>query len=101
MSETRTGPLVAKLVEGIQSERDVMVAVCKCGGWVMVATLHYANAETWREASRMAVQGFKIRTPVPMDEYRAMSACAHRGDCTTTPSAVLDPAQIDLLEAIS
>ena len=60
---------------------DVLVALCKCGGWVMVSSLQHADADTWREAGRMAKDGYAIRSPVPFEEFRTIPACEHRGDC--------------------
>ena len=68
---------------------DCLVVTCVCGGWVMVAALGWGenaakrDAEHVREAARMVKEGFAMRMPVPIDEFRAMPACDHRGDCTT------------------
>ena len=71
--------------------RPCVAAICKCGGWVMLAVLgHNAklDRETWREAGKMAGEGYTIRSPLTVEECRALPACKHRGDCTTNPERV-------------
>lgn len=77
----------------------VMVATCRCGGWVMVATeesLHIKDS--LKEAAKLVREGFDFRRFVPWDEYMAIPACEHSGDCTTDPDSfhVHDPAQIEM-----
>jgi len=75
----------------MEKERDCIAAMCKCGGWVMLAVLGHSVAcdkESFAEAGELAAKGFTIRTPVSVSECRKMTACKHQGDCTTDPEKV-------------
>lgn len=67
--------------------RRVLSAVCRCGGWVMVAVLHEdpkKNADHYKEAASMAAEGFAIsETTVDAVRSGELPSCKHRGDCTT------------------
>jgi hypothetical protein len=73
--------------------KKCVAAVCVCGGWVMLAVLGHSESdrETWREVSKLAAEGFEIRSPLTVEECRALSGCEHRGDCTTNPEKVGAP----------
>lgn len=82
----------------MSGERKVLVALCKCGGWVMVAALGVnpsCDRDSFRDAGDMAAEGYEIRT-VPKSEYMAIPACKHRGACTTNPASIPDPAQTEM-----
>jgi hypothetical protein len=73
------------------SDRECVVATCVCGGWVMMAVLGHhegSDRDTWREVGKLAREGYHIRTPVSVEECRALHACKHNGDCTTDPEKV-------------
>jgi predicted CoA-binding protein len=75
----------------MSDERKCVVAVCVCGGWVMLAVLgvsKQSDRDTWREVSKLAREGFEIRTPLTPAECRTLDGCEHRGDCTTSPEKV-------------
>ena len=77
-------------MSAIADERKCVAAVCVCGGWVMLAVLGRpeADRQTWREVSKLAREGFEIRTPLTTEECRALPNCDHNGDCTTDPAKV-------------
>jgi hypothetical protein len=73
------------------TDRECVVATCVCGGWVMMAVLGHneeSDRNTWREVGKLARDGYRIRTPVTVEECRAMTSCKYHGDCTTDPEKV-------------
>ena len=75
----------------MEQERNCLVAICSCGGWVMVAALGN-NAEcdkdAFIEAGKLAAEGFTVRTPISLSECRSLPMCEHQGDCITNPETV-------------